>query len=128
VTTSCLALSSGVQAGNIGLEVADPIIKGARHESTFHGSTAVAVVDRSGNRLDGDWTNSTWTPPSAPVGGDTWPSGDGTAGGDFQFRFNVLPGDADQSGTVNFSDLNTVLTTITDPAIRPRATLMATVW
>ena len=69
------------------------------------GSTANAVVDMAGNRLDGDWVNPTWSPPSAPSGGDAWPSGDGTAGGDFQFRINVLPGDVNQDGTVNVMDL-----------------------
>ena len=69
------------------------------------GSTANAVVDAVGNRLDGDWVNPTWSPPSAPTGGDAWPSGDGTAGGDFQFRINVLPGDINQDGTVNVQDL-----------------------
>ena len=34
-----------------------------------------------------------------------YPSGNGTAGGNFLFRFNVLPGDANQDGTVNVSDL-----------------------
>ena len=69
------------------------------------GSTANAVVDTAGNRLDGQWTNPTWSPPSAPAGGDAWPSGDGTAGGDFQFRINVLPGDVNQDGTVSVPDL-----------------------
>ena len=69
------------------------------------GSTANAVVDMTGNRLDGDWVNPTWSPPSAPVGGDAWPSGDGTAGGDFQFRINVLPGNVNQDGTVSVQDL-----------------------
>ena len=39
------------------------------------------------------------------TGGDAWPSGDGTAGGDFQFRINVLPGDINQDGTVSVQDL-----------------------
>ena len=69
------------------------------------GSTANAVVDMAGNRLDGEWVNPTWSPPSAPTGGDAWPSGDGTAGGDFQFRLNVLPGDVNQDGTVSVQDL-----------------------
>ena len=41
-----------------------------------------------GNKLDGD--------------------GDGIAGTDFDFRLNVLPGDANQSGLVNVTDVNTV--------------------
>ena len=48
--------------------------------------------------LDGEWANGT----------DTFPSGDGTAGGDFRFRLNVLVGDADRSGKVNALDLSDV--------------------
>ena len=33
------------------------------------GSTANAVADTAGNRLDGDWVNPTWSPPSAPSRG-----------------------------------------------------------
>ena len=60
------------------------------------------IHDFAGNRLDGDWTNPTST---TDTGTSTYPSGDGTAGGDFLFRFNVLPGDASGDGTVNASDL-----------------------
>ena len=73
------------------------------------GNSVGAVTDAAGNRLDGDWTNPTWNPPLAPLGGDAWPSGDGTPGGDFHFRFNVLPGDANQSGAVNVDDLALLL-------------------
>jgi hypothetical protein len=56
--------------------------------------TGTGVMDAAGNRLDGEWTN-----PVAPaVSGDTFPSGDGAAGGDFLFRLNVLPGDVNRSG------------------------------
>ena len=65
------------------------------------GSTANAVVDAVGNRLDGDWVNPTWS-RRRRTGAMAWPSGDGTAGGDFQFRINVLPGDVNQDGTVMF--------------------------
>ena len=52
------------------------------------------VADRAGNSLDGEWTN-----PVAPsASGDAYPSGDGAAGGDFNFRLNVLPGDVNRSG------------------------------
>ena len=60
------------------------------------------IEDSAGNRLDGEWTNPTSTTPSSS---STYPSGDGTAGGDFLFRFNVLPGDANSDNTVNASDL-----------------------
>jgi len=53
------------------------------------------VRDQTGNALDGEWTD----------GVSTYPSGDGTAGGDFSFRFNVLPGDANQDGSVFGNDV-----------------------
>ncbi len=56
---------------------------------------AGGVSDANGNALDGEWTN-----PAAGVAGgaDTFPSGNGTAGGDFRFQLNVLPGDVNRSG------------------------------
>jgi len=53
------------------------------------------VTSKSGVALDGEWTDSD----------STFVSGDGAPGGDFNFRFNVLPGDANQDGTVNIVDL-----------------------
>jgi protocatechuate 3,4-dioxygenase beta subunit len=47
------------------------------------------VKDAAGNALDGEWTN----------GVSNYPSGNNTAGADFNFRFNVLPGDANRNGT-----------------------------
>lgn len=52
------------------------------------------VRDQDGNVLDGEWINSSSTV-----------SGDGTAGGDFEFNFNVLPGDLDGSAAVMYNDL-----------------------
>ncbi len=60
------------------------------------------IEDAAGNRLDGEWTNPTSTTQSSS---SSYPSGSGTAGGNFTFRFNVLPGDANQDGLVNISDL-----------------------
>src|SRR5204862_6031223 len=51
--------------------------------------------------LDGDWVN----PSTATPAGDTFPSGDGTAGGDFNFRINALRGDATGDGVVNALDV-----------------------
>jgi hypothetical protein len=48
--------------------------------------------------LDGDWAD----------GASSYPSGNGTAGGDFRFRFNVLPGDATRSGSVLSDDFSGV--------------------
>ena len=59
------------------------------------------VTDINNNRLDGDWTN-----PVAPAtgGADTFPSGNGTPGGDFRFRLDVLPASIDRAGPVNLGD------------------------
>ena len=64
------------------------------------------IEDSAGNRLDGEWTNPASTTQSSS---STYPSGDGTRGGDFLFRFNVLPGDATQNGTIDGYDLAKLL-------------------
>jgi hypothetical protein len=57
--------------------------------------------------LDGQWTN----PSAATPAGDTYPSGDGSAGNDgtvssdFDFRINVLRGDANGDQVVSALDL-----------------------
>jgi len=53
------------------------------------------VTDADGLVLDGEWTD----------GASAFPSGNGTSGGDFVFHLNVLPGDTDADGVVNFADL-----------------------
>jgi len=58
-------------------------------------SLSDGVADAAGNALDGEWTD----------GLSTYASGNGQAGGDFNFRLNILPGDADQSGEVRSSDV-----------------------
>jgi hypothetical protein len=58
------------------------------------GDSAHAIRDLSGNALDGEWTNNV----------STFASGDGTAGGDFEFQFRLLPGDVTQSNLVDISD------------------------
>jgi Ca2+-binding RTX toxin-like protein len=59
-----------------------------------------SVTDLIGNHLDGEWTN-----PS-PSGGSNFPSGNGTPGGDFRFRINVLPGDIILANSVSIVDVN----------------------
>ena len=54
------------------------------------------VVGANGEALDGEWTNAN----------DSYPSGNGTAGGDFNFALNVLGGDATGDGVVNALDLS----------------------
>ncbi len=57
------------------------------------------------NGLDGEWTN----PASlSATGSDTFPSGNGTAGGDFTFRITILPGDITRNNVIDLNDLNTV--------------------
>ena len=54
-----------------------------------------AVTDLAGNVLDGDWNS----------GASSYPSGDGSEGGDFVFAFNVLPADVNGDGIVNSQDI-----------------------
>ncbi|MCA9238465.1 MAG: hypothetical protein KDA44_23500, partial [Planctomycetales bacterium] len=59
------------------------------------------VTDLAGNRLDGEWENPT---DLADDASSAFPSGDGFARGDFEFRLNVLHGDVDGNGGVNVVD------------------------
>ena len=59
------------------------------------------IHDALGNRLDGEWTNPVTT---NDTGTSQYPSGNGVAGGNFLFRFNVLPGDVNQDGYVEAAD------------------------
>jgi hypothetical protein len=57
-----------------------------------------AVANQFGQSLDGEWA----------TGSSNFPSGDGAVGGDFAFRFNLLPADVDQNGVVTGVDGNAV--------------------
>ena len=57
--------------------------------------SAAVTSKASGQALDGEFANGS---------GNLLPSGDATTGGDFNFRFNILPGDVDQNGAVNALD------------------------
>jgi hypothetical protein len=52
------------------------------------------VRDLDGNALDGEWVNNS----------STFASGNGTAGGDFEFNFNVLPTDVNNTGSITYYD------------------------
>jgi hypothetical protein len=52
------------------------------------------LLDTVGNALDGEWTVSS-----------SQTSGNGAAGGDFNFRFNVLPGDFDGNNGVTITEV-----------------------
>ncbi|RIK82775.1 MAG: hypothetical protein DCC68_05255 [Planctomycetota bacterium] len=56
---------------------------------------ADTATDSQGAPLDGEWTDAASTF-----------SGNGTPGGDFRFRFDVLPGDVNASGQVTLADVH----------------------
>ena len=58
---------------------------------------ALFLDDALVQQLDGDWTT-----------GQSYPSGDGTEGGDFDFRIHVLRGDANQDLFVNALDVSLI--------------------
>ncbi len=68
-------------------------------------SLADSVADVDGDLLDGEWVNpaSLFTTNTAV---SQFPSGDGTAGGHFNFVATLLAGDANLDGLVNVSDLS----------------------
>lgn len=68
----------------------------------------VLVTDAAGATLDGEWTNPAETTPVTSGGADTYPSGNGTAGGDFGMRINVLPGDVTRDGEIVGNDVTNV--------------------
>ena len=59
------------------------------------------IEDLAGNKLDGYWVNPTSTTQASS---HAYPSGNGTPGTNFLFRFNMLPGDVDQNGLVQAYD------------------------
>ena len=65
---------------------------------TLHLDADPGGVAGATGRLDGEWAD----------GSRAYPSGDGTAGGDFRFRLNVLPGDVDRNGSVLANDYSAV--------------------
>ena len=62
--------------------------------------------------LDGEWDNPVdLSDPSS----DTFASGDGTSGGDFVFRLDVHPGDQNQDGAVDVTDILAAFSNFTGP-------------
>lgn len=62
---------------------------------------ASPITDLAGNLLDGEWDN-----PSSRLdnASDTYPSGNGAAGGNFVFNFTILAGDANRDLRVDTAD------------------------
>lgn len=67
----------------------------AANKYLVHLSSAITDLDSA--HLDGEWLDAQSTA-----------SGDGLAGGDFLFRFNVVPGDVDASRDVTFGEIGTL--------------------
>lgn len=64
-------------------------------------SGSSGVRDAANNQLDGEWTN----PASlSSTGTDTFPSGNGSAGGAFAINFTVLPGDFNRNNAIDAAD------------------------
>src|SRR5207247_11365194 len=62
-------------------------------------------------RLDGEWANAS--------AGESYPSGNGTAGGDFSFRINLLGGDVSGDGQINALDLSFIKQRLNRTATNP---------
>ena len=81
-------------------------IDGDRVTLTIDGTGDGVTGAEDGARLDGEWFDSTaGLSPTAFRPGRSFPTGDGSAGGDFRLAFGVLPGDANSDGAVNAVDL-----------------------
>jgi len=73
-------------------------LRADRPTLALSGDGQVGVTDDAGNPLDGEWSN----------GSDSFPSGDGSPGGDFRVSLAVLPGDATRDGRVTVADVTEV--------------------
>ncbi len=72
-------------------------------------SLSDAVTNTQGYRLDGEWGNPGVVNTSPYYGaGSTFPSGDGHAGGDFNFVVTLLAGDANRDGYVDETDYDII--------------------
>jgi len=77
-----------------------------------------SVTDLEGNLLDGEWVNpASVTTVNSLI--STFPSGDGTAGGNFNFVATLLPGDANLDGVVDLLDLSILTSNYISPNISP---------
>lgn len=106
----------GATTGTTALSTASPVYNSSTYTVTWTlpsvltddqyllSIPSTAATNSGGQQLDGEFSNANASSPSS-----TLPSGDGMQGGNFAFQFNVLPGNASQSGTVGSSDINASL-------------------
>jgi hypothetical protein len=93
-------LASGYPTYNSTTHVATWRYNSAFPADQFLISLSDAITDSSTNPLDGEWTNPfSLSTTNAAV--SEFPSGDGTAGGKFNFVFVILPGDNDLNNVVD---------------------------
>lgn len=83
-----VTLTYGVAGENVGTFA----LNNAITKDTMLISVFDLLTDAAGNPLDGEWADS-----------ESSISGDGAAGGQFNFRFDVLHGDVNDSDAVNFT-------------------------
>ncbi len=77
--------------------------------------TEVVPVGQTAHKLDGNWTDNFGGPDEFgnpytifDENAAQFPSGDNTEGGDFVFRFTILPGDANRDNVVGAADFKTM--------------------
>jgi hypothetical protein len=70
--------------------------------------------DVEGNPLDGEWVNPSNIVVSNPLVSE-FPSGDGTAGGDFNFVVTLLSADAQTSNVISINDYYVIYGNSTNP-------------
>jgi hypothetical protein len=70
-------------------------------------SLSDAVTDIEGNQLDGEWVNPLALSTASSA---AFPSGDGYAGGKFNFVFTIMAGDANRNNLVDGTDYGIVST------------------
>jgi len=98
-----------IRGGQSGSRLVESFKYDAQSQSATWTLTGVLPSDRFLLELDGDGLQPATDEDGAAIDGDWnhgqyFPSGDGAAGGDFEFPFSVLPGDANQDGVVSESD------------------------
>ena len=93
--------------------LANPFAEDERLHLDLDGDGSDPVQDLHGNVLDGDWYDEL----------SVYNSGNGSAGGDFEFRLNVLQGDHYTTGIVDYYDYYSTYFSVgkstTDPGYDP---------